>query len=413
MSNFDTMFGALSFLFALVSLILSFSNGCEIDEDNIFNVIDYGATSDGYTDNSKAFLEAWDAACSSLIDSPRVYVPPDGTFLLNPVTFQGPCNALRISFVISGVLVAPDSPSLWDGMDASQWLGFTDINGLRLDGFGYIDGQGQSWWDQSCKYHPELRHCTKVAPTALKFLGCKDSSVSNLNFINSAQTHILVRGCNTFGIQNVIIQSPGNSPNTDGIHIQSSQQVIISDSRISCGDDCISIGDHISDIEINRIECGPGHGISIGSLGKRGNYVQVEKIHVADAFLNGTSNGARIKSWQVGRGYVRDVTFENLRFNHVKNPLIIDQNYCNIRGKCKERETGVQISNVIYKDIVGTSSTDIAINFNCSKSVACFGISMESVYLSSAKIGKQVTAYCNNAYGEETDVVPGPCLIAE
>ncbi|GER34924.1 pectin lyase-like superfamily protein [Striga asiatica] len=357
------MFGALSFLFALVSLILSFSNGCEIDEDNIFNVIDYGATSDGYTDNSK----------------------------------------------ISGVLVAPDSPSLWDGMDASQWLGFTDINGLSLDGFGYIDGQGQSWWDQSCKYHPELRHCTKVAPTdsrkyeidikycmvcnldnqALKFLGCKESSVSNLNFINSAQTHILVRGCKTFAIQNVIIRSPGNSPNTDGIHIQSSQQVIISNSRISCGDDCISIGDHISDIEISRVECGPGHGISIGSLGKRGNYVQVEKIHVADAFLNGTSNGARIKSWQVGRGYVRDLTFENIRFNNVKNPLIIDQNYCNIRGACKERETGVQISNVIYKDIVGTSSTDIAIDLNCSKSVACFGISMESVYLSAAKIGKK------------------------
>ncbi|CAA0809424.1 Pectin lyase-like superfamily protein [Striga hermonthica] len=167
----DTMFGALPFLSAFVSFILSFSNGCGIDED-IFSVIDYGATSDGYTDNSKAFLEAWDAACSSIIDYPRVYVPPDGTFLLNPVTFQGPCNALRISFVISGVLVAPDSPSLWDGMDASQ------------------------------------------------------------------------------------------CPNTDGIHIQSSQQVTISNSTISCGDDCISIGDHISDIEICRVECGPDHGIS-------------------------------------------------------------------------------------------------------------------------------------------------------
>ncbi|CAA0809428.1 Probable polygalacturonase [Striga hermonthica] len=382
------MFGALSFLFALVSLILSFSNGYEIDED-IFNVIDYGATSDGYTDNSKAFLEAWDAACSSLIDSPRVYVPPDGTFLLNPVTFQGPCNALRISFVIH----------LACGMGWMQVNGY-DLQ-ISMDSVWMGSGTSTGRANPGGTSH------------ALKFLGCKDSSVSNLNFINSAQTHILVRGCKTFAIHNVLIQSPGNSPNTDGIHIQSSQQVIISNSTMSCGDDYISIGDHISDIEISRVECGPGHGISIGSLGKRGNYVQVEKIHVADAFLNGTSNGARIKTWQVGRGYVRDIIFKNLRFNHVKNPLIIDQNYCKIRGACKERETGVQISNVIYKDIVGTSSTDIAINLNCSKSVACFVISMESVYLSSAKFGKKVTAYCSNAYGEETDVVPGPCLITE
>ncbi|KAI3472352.1 hypothetical protein Pfo_031187 [Paulownia fortunei] len=232
-----------------------------------------------------------------------------------------------------------------------------------------------------------------------------------MNLINSAQTHILVKGCNSFSIDNVIIQSPGNSPNTDGIHIQSSQHVLITNSKIGCGDDCISLGDYISNIEIGNVECGPGHGISIGSLGRGGNYVQVENIRLTDAFFNGTSNGARIKTWQVGRGYVRDVTFENLIFNYVKNPIIIDQNYCNVRNACKELETGVQISNVIYKEVAGTSTTDIAINLNCSKSVPCFGISMESVQLTSAIVGKQVTANCSNAYGQEVDVVPGPCLL--
>ncbi|XP_011093565.1 probable polygalacturonase At1g80170 [Sesamum indicum] len=402
-------FGVLLFLYGLASLHLTHSNLCTIEDH--FNVMDYGATSDGYTDDSRAFVEAWNAACSAPTQYPKVIVPPEKTFLVNPVIFHGPCDASTINFEISGRLMAPKSPSLWDGKDASQWLGFKDVSGLNVDGFGSIDGQGKAWWDQSCRYHPQLINCTKLAPTALKFISCNGSSVSNLNFVNSSQTHILVTGCNSFNINNVLIDSPQNSPNTDGIHIHSSQQLVITNSRIRSGDDCISIGDHNSNIQIANVECGPGHGISIGSLGKSRNYVNVEKIHVTNAFFNRTTNGARIKTWQVGRGYVRDVVFENLVFYSVKNPIIIDQNYCDVRDACREQVTGVQISNVSYKEIYGTSTTDIAINLNCSRSVPCRGIWMESIQLTSANAGRKVTASCASAYGQEIDVVPYPCLL--
>ncbi|KAE9447459.1 hypothetical protein C3L33_20643, partial [Rhododendron williamsianum] len=64
-------------------------------------------------------------------------------------------------------------------------------------------------------------------------------------------------------------------------------------------DDCVSIGDFTSHLSITNVNCGPGHGISIGSLGKDGNFVQVENIHVSNSFFKGTTNGARIKTWQV------------------------------------------------------------------------------------------------------------------
>ncbi|KAL0346581.1 UNVERIFIED_CONTAM: putative polygalacturonase [Sesamum calycinum] len=114
---------------------------------------------------------------------------------------------------------------------------------------------------------------------------------------------------------------------------------------------------------------------------------------------------------KVGRGYVRDVVFENLVFYSVKNPIIIDQNYCDVRDACREQVTGVQISNVSYKEIYGTSTTDIAINLNCSRSVPCRGIWMESIQLTSAKAGRKVTANCTSAYGQEVDVFPYPCLL--
>ncbi|XP_009606259.1 polygalacturonase QRT2-like [Nicotiana tabacum] len=380
-----------------------------------FNVLDYGAAADGITDDSQAFLNAWNDACSSAGGSPEVIIPPNMIFLLSPVTFRGPCNSENIYFVISGRLVAPSSPGIWTGQDASQWLAFRNVSGLIVDGSGTIDGQGQGWWDQSCRYHPDMEGCTRLAPTALKFIFCSQSSISNIYFGNSAQTHILIERCNGFKVDSVMIESPGNSPNTDGIHIQSSQYVAITNSKISSGDDCISIGDYTSNVQIYNIQCGPGHGISIGSLGKGGNFAQVENIHVSNAFFYGTTNGARIKTWQVGRGYVRDVIFENLEFNSVKNPIIIDQNYCDVRGACKEMVTGVQISNVIYQNIFGTSSTNIAINLNCSMSVPCTDITMQLIQLTSATPGtatpgREVTAYCRNAYGQEYSIEPGPCI---
>lgn len=75
------------------------------------------------------------------------------------------------------------------------------------------------------------------------------------------------------------------------------------------------------------------------------------------------------------------------------------------------KETGVRIRNVIYKEIFGTSTTKVAINLNCSRSVPCFGISMESIHLTSAKVGRKVNAKCTSAHGREIDVVPGSCLL--
>ncbi|CAK9147123.1 unnamed protein product [Ilex paraguariensis] len=399
---------ALVFIIGLVSSNIAWSNA-EGNPDS-FNVLDYGAVGDGNTDDSKAFLVAWKAACSAETGTPEVVIPEETTFLVYPIIFTGPCMTDTINFTISGTIIAPNSPSVWEKHDASQWLAFSGVTGLIVDGMGMIDGQGKGWWDQSCKYHPDLEGCTKLAPTSLKLLSCNESSLSNIRFTNSPQTHVLVRGCNGLKVDNVLIQSPGNSPNTDGVHIHASRNLVITNSKIGSGDDCISIGDYTSNIYIAHVECGPGHGISIGSLGKGGNFVQVENIEVRNACFKGTTNGARIKTWQVGKGFVRKVTFENLEFNSVKNPLIIDQNYCNIRGACKEQSTGVQISNVIYKGMVGTSTTEIAINLNCSRSVPCHGISMESIQLKSDRDGKEVTATCIHAHGQETGVVPGPCL---
>ncbi|KAD3067873.1 hypothetical protein E3N88_35753 [Mikania micrantha] len=399
----------VSIFLVILGLVTSLTAWPGVDEFDVFN---YGASGVGQTDDSQAFVHAWRDACNAETHSARVIVPKGGTFLLNPLMFHGPCKPKIIYFIISGTIMASGWPKTWKGHDSSQWIAFKNVTGLNVYGSGLIDGQGMRWWDQSCRYHPDQEGCTKLAPTVLKFLSCNECTLNRIDIVNSPQTHVLIMDSKGFNVDNVMIQSPQDSPNTDGIHIHSSHLVKITNSKIGTGDDCISIGDHSSNIHISNIECGPGHGISIGSLGKDGEMVLVENIDIRDSSFRGTTNGARIKTWQVGRGNIRHVIFENLVFDTVDNPIIIDQNYCDIRGKCAEKasKSGVKISDVAYKNLYGTSSSNIAITLNCSRSVPCSGISMKNINLSSIKPGKSLSASCINVQGTEVGVNPGSCI---
>nr|GEV03530.1 polygalacturonase QRT2-like [Tanacetum cinerariifolium] len=397
-------------IFPIMMLILSLVTGLIAFPFNDFDVFYYGASGSGQTDDSQAFVDAWRDACKADTKTATVIAPRVGSFLLRPLMFLGPCNPQIMHFIISGTIIASGSPETWKGLDSSQWIAFKDVTGLNVYGSGIIDGQGIRWWDQSCRYHPNQKGCTKLAPTVFKFLSCKDCTLSNIYIVNSPQTHVLISDSKGFDVDNVMIQAPQDSPNTDGIHIHSSHYVKITNSIIGTGDDCISIGDYTSNIDIANIDCGPGHGISVGSLGKSGGVVNVEKINVRDSSFKGTTNGARIKTWQVGQGNIRHITFENLVFDTVDNPIIIDQNYCDVPGKCKEQRTGVKISDVVYRNLYGTSSSKVAITLNCSRSVPCSGITMENINLEPLQPGKEVTASCINVQGTEDGVNPGSCL---
>lgn len=69
--------------------------------------------------------------------------------------------------------------------------------------------------------------------------------------------------------------------------------------NLYAGDDCISIQTGCANIYMHNVKCGPGHGISIGGLGKDGTKACVSNITVRDTLMTSTMNGVRIKTWQV------------------------------------------------------------------------------------------------------------------
>ncbi|GLJ05366.1 hypothetical protein SUGI_0016940 [Cryptomeria japonica] len=58
---------------------------------NVVDVTTLGAKGDGETDDTKAFLAAWQAACEK--DSATLLIPSDYQFLVGPLTFLGPCKS--------------------------------------------------------------------------------------------------------------------------------------------------------------------------------------------------------------------------------------------------------------------------------------------------------------------------------
>jgi len=84
--------------------------------------------------------------------------------------------------------------------------------------------------------------------------------------MNSKLYHIVILGCQGVKVVGVNIVAPGNSPNTDGIHVQMSSDVSIVQTNIMTGDDCVSVGPGTTGLRIQRVFCGPGHGIRWFSL---------------------------------------------------------------------------------------------------------------------------------------------------
>ncbi|KAG2722323.1 hypothetical protein I3760_02G124000 [Carya illinoinensis] len=365
-----------------------------------YNVVSLGAKADGGTDSTQAFISAWTKACASA--NPAIIYVPAGRFDLGKVVFNGPCMNSAIGIRIDGTLVAPSDYSVL-GNDGN-WLLFEHVDGVTISG-GILDGQGAGLWD--CK--SSGKSCPSGA-TTLEFTNSKNIVVSSLTSLNSQMFHIVVNGCQKVKMQGVTVAASGDSPNTDGIHVQLSSDVTIISSKIRTGDDCISIGPGATNLWIENVACGPGHGISIGSLGKDLQEVGVENVTVKTVTFTGTQNGVRIKTWgRPSNGFARNILFQHAIMVDVQNPILIDQNYCPGNEGCPGQVSGVKISDVTYQDIHGTSATEVAVKFDCSSENPCSGIRLEDVKLTYKNQAAQ--ASCTYAAGTSSGAVqPSGCL---
>ncbi|KAI8568573.1 hypothetical protein RHMOL_Rhmol02G0211700 [Rhododendron molle] len=366
-----------------------------------YNVVTLGAKGDGTSDSTNSFLSAWRAACDSVYPA-TIYVPP-GKYLVGKTVFGGVCKSSAINIHIDGTLLAPADYRVIGSLD--NWLVFEHVTGVSIYGGGTLDGQGTGLW--ACKASGQS---CPLGATTLEFTNSDNISIRGITSVNSQMFHIVINRCNNVKVLGVTVQASGNSPNTDGIHIASSSEVTIMNSNIATGDDCISIGPGTTNLWIEQINCGPGHGISIGSLGWALEESGVHNVTVKTVTFTGTQNGVRIKTWaKPSNGFVNGVLFQHITMVNAANPIVIQQNYCPGGHNCPNQVSGVKISNVTYQDIHGSSATQVAMEFDCSKEQPCSGIILQDINLEGSSLPAKSS--CVNAAGSNLGVVvPPSCL---
>jgi len=352
--------------------------------ETIFDVTKYGARPDTRKESSMAFVRAWNAACKS--NGPARLLVPRGDFVTAEVILQGPCKAKPLTLEIQGNILASTDLSLFT---SGAWITIDDIDGLEVLGGGTINGRGEAVWKFSGKHNSG-----PLLPASLLYSKVKNVVMHHINFVNSKGIHSKVTDSSNVAFSFIKITAPGKSPNTDGCHISNSTNVNFTDSTIGTGDDCISIGHGTSKILVARINCGPGHGISVGSLGKRMDEEDVKGVTVINCTLTRTTNGARIKTYHASpQIQASSIYFQDLVLNDVKNPVVIDQHY-----NSKKREPSkVKISDVHFRNIRGTTISQVPILLNCSRTFPCEGIELANINLAASGPIGPLTSACSNA----------------
>ncbi|XP_010436294.2 PREDICTED: probable polygalacturonase At3g15720 [Camelina sativa] len=343
-------------------------------------------------DHSKAFQDAWKALCggSGRGRELSLIIHARETYTIQPQLFEGPCVSPHIHIQIDGTIEAPRMVKDWGSKKTECWLCFGRVTGLVLNGSGVLNSHGESWWSSVG---------VSSRPAAVRFSGCQNILYKGLTQINSPKNHISITSCTNTTLSNIHLIAPLTSPNTDGIDISSSHNIQILSSSIKTGDDCIAIQGGSYDINITSVTCGPGHGISIGSLGKGGTSDIVQNVNVRHCTFTGTKNGARIKTWPGGQGFVKNILYEDITLINARFPIIIDQRYNYSGQKQSAGATAVKVSGVTYKYFKGTVVADVAaIKLDCDQKSGCDNIVMDNINITSSSPRTPLTSYCKFAH---------------
>jgi len=232
-----------------------------------FKITDFGALADGATVGTAAIQQAIDAAAAA---GGGTVVVPKGVFKTGAL-FLKQAVELRLDegAVLLGSTELDDYPKRMTRIEGhfEPWrpalVNASGLNGVRITGSGTLDGNGKPFWTAFWKRRAENPKCTNLEverPRLMFIEKCRDVVVQGIHLKDSGFWNLHLYHCRDVLVDSITITAPhgdppritgadqpwdevaiGRAPSSDGIDVDSCQNVTIRGCTISVGDDCIAL----------------------------------------------------------------------------------------------------------------------------------------------------------------------------
>lgn len=349
-----------------------------------FNVTGYGAKGNGVTDDAKAIQRAIDACSAS--GGGSVIIPSGKTFMAGPLHLK---SNVDLHLQPNSVLLAnPDEAVYTESAfrenrgEGMMWISGKDIHNVSITGQGRIDGNGVAFMGRELDDSYELKPVTDFDPRphVLTLVNASNIKINGVTIANSAYWTVHLVGCYDVAISDISLLNNLKIRNGDGIDIDHSRKVRISNCFIESGDDCICLKNRrefeeygpCEDVVVtNCIMTSRSCAVKIGSE----NMDAIRRVLFDNCIITKSNRGIGIQNRD--EGTVSDITFSNMTvdcrlFSDVwwgKSEPIYVTSYPRARGNHKDagwrfpkgatQGACGEVSNIRFIDIYSTSENGI------------------------------------------------------
>lgn len=312
----------------------------------IIDVKNFGAYGDGKTDDTKAIQNAIDTCAKEnhvLLISPGKY--KIGTlFIRNNSKIQ-----FEDSAILSGIAdlsVYHSASTFVDAVGRTRGkalIVFYDIKNVKIYGKGMITGNG-----------PDLK--SEERPFLVRVDRSENITIQDIRLEHSPSWCLHIDKSNNINIDNITIYNR-NCANNDGIDIDSSQNVTVTNCDISSGDDgiCIKTTSNLPCKNITVKNCKVSTDWGAFKIGTE-SVGDFENIFVDDCLFYDVLGGG-IKIVPVDGANVNNVKINNIVMKNCTGPIFIANGERNREYAGESRETLSTIKNVTISNITADTVT--------------------------------------------------------
>ena len=385
----------------------------------VYNVLEFGAKGDGINDDASALQQAIDKC--SREGGGRVLLPRMHTFLCGPVELK---SNVELHLESTATLLCNPDESIYtlsafgeNRGEGMMWLWAKNARNLSITGRGTIHGNGIKFMGMELSDSYELKPLADPTfdprPHVLTLIGCDNLLIRDVTITEGAYWTVHLVGCNVALIDGINLLNNLKIRNGDGIDLDHSKNVRISNCHITSGDDCICLKNRreyaeygachdivVTNCTMSSRSCA----IKIGSE----NMDNIYNVMVDNCIITESNRGIGIQNRD--EGTVTDVTFSNIMMDlqlwsdvwwgkaepiYVTSYPRADGNHKDANWRFPKGETQGRsgaVSRITFNNITATSENGCFIGGDTNEKVSDVQLNNVTINL------RRMTTYANGLY---------------